>query len=50
MQCRLPARIAVRLNAGEKPLAENLPEVNILFADIAAFTEFAGRFPPERSA
>jgi len=44
----MPARIAARLGAGEKPVAENLPEVNILFADIVAFTEFASRYPPEQ--
>ena len=43
----MPARIAARLGAGEKPVAENLPEVDILFADIVEFTEFAGRYPPE---
>jgi len=37
----MPARIAARLGAGEKQVAENLPEVSILFADIVDFTEFA---------
>lgn len=44
----MPARIAARLRSGAKSVAESLPEVNILFADIVAFTEFAGRYPPER--
>jgi len=44
----VPARIAARLRAGEQPVVENFPEVNILFADIVSFTAFAGRYPPER--
>jgi class 3 adenylate cyclase len=44
----MPARIAARLRSGAKSVAESLPEVNILFVDIVAFTGFAGRYPPER--
>jgi class 3 adenylate cyclase len=44
----MPARIAARLRSGAKSVAENLPEINILFVDIVAFTKFAGRYPPER--
>jgi class 3 adenylate cyclase len=44
----MPARIASRLRSGAKSVAENLPEINILFVDIVAFTRFAGRYPPER--
>jgi len=44
----MPARIAARLRSGAKSIAENLPEVNILFVDIVAFTRFAGRYPPEQ--
>ena len=44
----MPARIAARLRSGAKSVAESLPEVNILFVDIVGFTEFAGRYPPER--
>ena len=44
----MPARIAARLRSGAKSVAENLPEVNILFVDIVAFTGFASRYPPER--
>jgi class 3 adenylate cyclase len=43
----VPARIAARLRAGEAPVVENFSAINILFADIVAFTEFASRFPPE---
>ena len=44
----MPPRIAAHLRAGKQAPAENLPEVNILFADIVEFTGFAGRFMPER--
>lgn len=44
----MPARIAARLRSGAKSVAENLPEINILFVDIVAFTAFASRYPPER--
>jgi class 3 adenylate cyclase len=44
----IPARIAARLRAGEQPIVDSLPSINILFADIAGFTEVASRFPPER--
>lgn len=44
----MPARIAARLSSGEKAVAENFPEICVLFADIVAFTEFARRFSPER--
>ena len=44
----MPARIAARLRSGAKSVAEDLPEINILFVDIVAFTRFAGRNPPER--
>jgi class 3 adenylate cyclase len=44
----VPARIAARLRAGEQSIVEYFPEINILFADIVAFTEFASRYSPER--
>jgi class 3 adenylate cyclase len=44
----MPARIAARLRAGAKSVAENLPEIHILFVDIVGFTGFASRYPPER--
>jgi class 3 adenylate cyclase len=44
----MPARIAARLSAGEKAVAESFPDVSVLFADIVAFTEFARRHSPER--
>ena len=44
----IPQRIAARLRAGEHPIAESFPVMNVLFADIVDFTEFAGRHPPEQ--
>ena len=44
----MPARIAARLRTGAKSVAENLPEVNILFLDIVKFTKFAGHYSPDR--
>jgi class 3 adenylate cyclase len=44
----IPARIAARLRAGEQTIAESLPAAGILFADLAGFTPFASRFPPEQ--
>lgn len=44
----MPTRIAARLRSGAKSVAENLPEINILFVDIVSFTGFASRYPPER--
>ncbi len=44
----MPPRIAPHLRAGKQAPAENLPEVNILIADIVEFTGFASRYMPER--
>jgi class 3 adenylate cyclase len=43
----MPARIADRLRSGEQDVAECLPDVGVLFADIAGFTDSAGALPPE---
>ena len=43
----IPERIAERLRSGEQPIADFLPETNIVFLDIVGFTEFASRFTPE---
>ncbi len=43
----MPPRIAARLRGGEQMVAEHLPEINIVFADIVGFTEFAGRNAPQ---
>lgn len=37
----LPASVADRLKAGERPIADRLEAVTVLFADIAGFTAFA---------
>ena len=44
----IPARIAARLRSGEQPIADTMPATNILFADIAGFTQFASRYPPHQ--
>ncbi|MBI4294342.1 MAG: GAF domain-containing protein [Betaproteobacteria bacterium] len=44
----MPERIASRLSAGEKQVSEYLPEINVFFADIVGFTEFAFRSSPEQ--
>lgn len=43
----LPPFIADRLLAGETRIAERLPAVGILFADIVGFTEFAASLQPD---
>ncbi len=43
----LPASIAERLKAGEEPIADSLPEVTVLFADIVGFTQLSSRTSPE---
>ncbi len=43
----MPARIATRLKAGEKAIAESLASTAVLFADVVGFTDRAGRHPPE---
>ena len=37
----LPVTIADRLKAGENPIADDLPEVSVVFADVAGFTSIA---------
>jgi len=39
----LPKPIAERLKAGEKPIADDLGDVSILFADIVGYTVLSGR-------
>jgi adenylate cyclase len=43
----MPARIADRLRSGEETIAEGLKDVNVLFADIVDFTDFAGSLSAE---
>lgn len=44
----MPARIAARLSTGDQFIAEDLPDVGVLFLDIVGFTALADRYPPER--
>lgn len=42
----LPAPIAERLKAGEEPIADTMPEVSVLFADIVGFTRLTTHIAP----
>lgn len=42
----LPEPIAERLKQGEHTIADNFPEVSLLFVDIAEFTPLAAAMPP----
>jgi len=44
----LPAAIAESLKASPDLIARTFPEATVLFADIAGFTELAGRLAPDR--
>lgn len=44
----LPAPVAERLKQREGIIADRLPDVSVLFADIIGFTELSERWPPER--
>jgi adenylate cyclase len=43
----LPAAIAERLKAGERPLADRFEEVAVLFADLVGFTAMSEHLTPE---
>ena len=43
----LPATIAQRLKAGERPLADRFEEVAVLFADLVGFTAISEHLTPE---
>jgi guanylate cyclase len=42
----LPARIAERLKSGESVIADGVPQVGVLFADIAGFTPMSSAMTP----
>jgi adenylate cyclase len=42
----LPAPIAARLKSGEEPIADGLPEVTVLFADLVEFTRRSQQATP----
>jgi len=43
----LPADIARRLKAGEEPIADRIPQVTVLVADIVGFTPMSAAMEPE---
>lgn len=44
----LPAPVAERLKQRDGTIADRVPDVSVLFADIVGFTEWSERWPPER--
>ncbi len=45
----LPESIARRLRSGEKQIADSVPDVSVLFADLGGFTEFCDSVPAHES-
>lgn len=46
----LPKAIADRLKAGERTIVDSFIDATVVFADIAGFTQIAGRQSPQRTA
>lgn len=42
----LPPQVAKRLKSGEKIIADDYPEVSVLFTDIVNFKEYGSKVPP----
>lgn len=42
----LPGEIAARLKEGEQDIADNFPDVTVIFADLAGFTALSSATPP----
>jgi class 3 adenylate cyclase len=42
----LPRPVAERLKNGESVIADDFPEVTVLFADLLGLTELAAQLPP----
>ena len=49
LQSVLPASIARRLKSGEKDIADSVPDVSVLFADLGGFTQFCDSVPAHES-
>ncbi len=48
LHAMLPAPIAMRLKAGENPIADHFADVTVMFADIAGFTPLSTQLSPEQ--
>jgi class 3 adenylate cyclase len=49
LQSVLPESVARRLKSGEKEIADSVPDVSVLFADLGGFTRFCDSVPAHES-
>jgi class 3 adenylate cyclase len=49
LQSVLPESVARRLKSGEKNIADSVPDVSVLFADLGGFTQFCDSVPAHES-
>jgi class 3 adenylate cyclase len=49
LQSVLPESVARRLKSGEKDIADSVPDVSVLFADLGGFTQFCDSVPAHES-
>ena len=49
LQSMLPESVARRLKSGEKEIADSVPDVSVLFADLGGFTQFCDNVPARES-